>query len=146
MHNAPSVSYPVGRCAFQRRVWGACLIASSVLLGLWGLQQGIGLIEGVALVMLLAAAVLGWREGMQAAGGSEGAHLQWDGQAWHWRLDVCDHARAGEVQVVLDAQDTLFLRWRPLSDTLSGPQWFWLSRDRQPADWLHLRRAVYGPR
>ena len=41
MHNAPSVSYPVGRCAFQRQLYLFLLLATLAVLGAWALNQGI---------------------------------------------------------------------------------------------------------
>ena len=47
----------------------------------------------------------------------------------------------GEVQVALDLQSHLLVRWQPEA----GPVlWLWLERSRAPLAWGALRRAVYS--
>jgi len=140
MHNAPSVTYPVGRCSFQRWVFLVWLSLSVVLLGLWAWQQTPGAWWGIACAFLVGAVLLGWRDMALSP-----ECLHWDSRMGHWRVDAASGV-PGEVQVVLDLQNLLILQWQPLSDTLFARRCLWLSRTRSPDKWLHVRRAVYGPR
>ena len=139
MHNAPSVSYPVGRCAFQRWLFvGIAVLTSAVLLA-WALNQGLTATWYVS----VAAAALGLLLGWHALG--QAGTLTWDGQVW------CLHDQGlgfedalGDVHVALDVQKALLLRWQPTSDTLHAkPQWLWLGSQASGSRWQDLRRAVY---
>ncbi len=139
MHNAPSVSYPVGRCAFQ--VWlfvGLNLLTSAVLLA-WALHQGLGFVWWAAAATFAIAAYLGWQALRYAA------TLTWDGQVWCLHDQSSGQVDAlGDVQVTLDVQKALLLRWLPASDTLQvKPQWLWLGLQTSDNRWQDLRRAVY---
>ncbi len=139
MHNAPSVSYPVGRCAFQRWFFvGIAVLTSAVLLA-WALNQGLTATCYVAVAAAALGLLLGWRALGQAG------MLTWDGQVW------CLHDQGlgfedvlGDVHVALDVQKALLLRWQPTSDTLDAkPQWLWLGSQASDNRWQDLRRAVY---
>ena len=133
MHNAPSVSYPVGRPLF------AGLLAT----GLWT--------AGVAVTWywLRESDAPGWR---QAAGafalGVSGAwslqvwlrsprgEMHWDGAGW-----TAPHtAGTGSVEVALDLQQVMLVRWLGAHSA----HWIWLERGSSPQRWLDLRRAVYS--
>jgi hypothetical protein len=139
MHNAPSVSYPVGRCAFQRWLFvGFAVLTSAVLLA-WALNQGLTATWCAAAAAAALGLLLGWRALDQAG------TLTWDGQVW------CLHDQGlgledalGDVHVALDVQKALLLRWQPTSDTLKPkPQWLWLGSQASDNRWQDLRRAVY---
>jgi hypothetical protein len=139
MHSAPSVSYPVGRCAFQRWLFvGIAVLTSAVLLA-WAFNQGLTASWYVAVAAAALGLLLGWR-----ALGQIGS-LTWDGQVWclhDQRLGLED--ALGDVHVVLDVQKALLLRWQPTSDTLHAkPQWLWLGSQASDNRWQDLRRAVY---
>ena len=55
MHNAPSVSYPVGRCAFQGLVFVVLCMASGAFLVAWAWVQPMGWIWGLAVGCWLLA-------------------------------------------------------------------------------------------
>ena len=141
MHNAPSVAYPVGRCAFQRQLYAffTCL-ASAVWLA-WALSQGVSAELWLGACTLAVAAVGGWR-----ALRPSDMTLIWDGQAW------CLHQASnplkdelGAVHVCWDVQKALLLKWQPSSDKLGiSKQWLWLGHDVSPAHWPGVRRAVYA--
>ena len=143
MHNAPSVSYPVGRCAFQRWLYAFFMVLTSAVLLAWALSQGLTLVWCVAVVAAMLGAFLGLRALAQAG------TLTWDGQVW------CLHDlnqgqgqghedALGEVHVALDVQKALLLRWQPASDTLNAkPLWLWLGSQGATHAWQDLRRAVY---
>lgn len=139
MHNAPSVSYPVGRCVFQRWLYAFFIVPTSAVLIAWALNQGLTAVWCVAVVAAALGAFMGWR-----ALGHVGA-LTWDGQVWclHDQGTGYDDA-LGKVRVALDVQKALLLRWEPASDTLQAkPQWLWLGAQASNSHWQDLRRAVY---
>jgi hypothetical protein len=140
MYNAPSVAYPVGRCAFQRWLLLGFSMFTSALLFTWVWHQGLTLAWYVA----LSSALIGGYQGFQAL--RQSAMLTWDGQFWCLHnpgLAVED--ALGDVEVVLDVQKALLLRWLPTSDTLQAQSnWLWLGtlKADNPV-WLDIRRAVY---
>ena len=89
MHNAPAVSFPVGRSRFQAwcrlGVWVAgaagCIYWASVM-------DVAGWRHALALVMPVAAGAAAWWSWRHPAGG----RLHWDGQ--YWRLDAAASAKA----------------------------------------------------
>ena len=139
MHNAPSVSYPVGRCAFQRWLYVFFIVLTSTVLLAWALNQGVTWIWGVAVGFATLAIFSGGRALHQAG------MLTWDGQVWCLHDQGADHEDAlGEVHVMWDMQKALLLRWQPASDTLNGkPRWLWLGLQASDNRWQDLRRAVY---
>jgi toxin CptA len=145
MHNAPSVSYPVGRCALARRLWMWHTVFGLVLWLAWGwAQDSQGPAQGIwwgtgALWALIAYA--GWRESV-CQSERQPTLLHWEGR--HWCLD--EDARIGRVKAVWDVQSNLLLHWQPLSFTpgCSG-RWLWVTRSACPELWQDVRRAVYSP-
>ena len=144
MHNAPSVSYPVGRCAFQRWLYAFFMVLTSAVLLVWALSQGLTFVWCVAVV----AAMLGAFLGLRALG--QAGTLTWDGRVWclHDLNQGQGHEDAlGELRVALDVQKALLLRWQPASDTLNAkPLWLWLGSQGATHAWQDLRRAVYQRR
>ena len=145
MHNAPSVSYPVGRFVFPLWLLRLQALFSLVLLLLWASTQPIGLLWCVAAVGCAIAWALG-RKTLRAQGG----WLCWDGAQWRWRLDFPSAEPAlgqegvGQVNTVLDWQNILLLRWQPLTYAGQPPvRWLWLGRRASPQSWQALRRAVW---
>jgi hypothetical protein len=139
MYNAPSVSYPVGRCAFQRWLYACFTLLTSVVLLAWALNQGVSGVWCVALALAAIGASLGWRALKHEA------TLTWDGQVWclHDQSPAREDA-LGEVRVALDVQKALLLHWQPASDTLHAkPVWLWLDSQASINRWQDLRRAVY---
>ena len=139
MHNAPSVSYPVGRCAFQAWLFASFNLLTSAVLVAWALHQGLGFVWWAAAAAFAIAAYLGWQALRYAA------TLTWDGQVWCLHDQNSGQVDAlGEVHVALDVQKALLLRWLPASDTLQAkPQWLWLGLQATDTRWQDLRRAVY---
>jgi hypothetical protein len=141
MHNAPSVSYPVGRCAFQRWLYAFFIVLTSTVLLVWVLNQGLTFVWSVAVIAELLGAFLGWCALGQVA------TLTWDGQVWclhDSNQGLSLEGALGEVNVALDVQKALLLRWQPASDTLHAkPLWLWLSSQGASHGWQDLRRAVY---
>jgi toxin CptA len=139
MHNAPSVSYPVGRCAFQRQLYLFLLLATLAVLSAWALNQGVTRVWCAAALLAMVGGVLG------AFSLRFFATLSWSGQRW------CLHDQSGkkpdelgEVEVILDTQKTLLLRWQPTSDKLpTSFVWLWLGAELSSSRWQELRCAAY---
>ncbi|MBL0919798.1 MAG: hypothetical protein IBJ14_13935 [Hydrogenophaga sp.] len=144
MRNAPSVSYPVGRCAFWIGLLlgmafllvGTFLLAWSALPGVagWGL--------GLALVLWgYAAAHSAWHQptGWLHYGGASNASGG-DEAGWTWlRSRTATPVPLGKLRVVADLQHRVLLE---TSGAGAAPRWIWLDASRIPADWLALRRAL----
>jgi toxin CptA len=136
MHAAPSVSYPVGRSPFA-----GALLAGLALLGL-----------AAACAWALEAFALGWRQGLAfaAVGACSGlallawlrspvGMLRWNGRDWQWQEG--DVSRDGRVEVTVDLQARLLVRW---TGEGASARWLWLERKSVPSHWDALRRAVYS--
>ena len=135
--HAPSVSYPVGRSAFQALLLlalGAAGLAACGLLA-WQVAGWRAWLAGLAAVAIAAWAALWWRTQ------SEGL-LLWDGAAWDWSPAGQGLARRGRIDVLLDLQHALLLRW---AGEEGRCEWLWAERGRAPTRWAALRRAVYSP-
>jgi len=139
MHNAPSVSYPVGRCAFQRWLYVGFTVLTSAVLWAWALDQGLTFAWYAATTSAVVAGCLGWQALRMRA------MLTWDGQVWCLHDQTTgDEDALGVVYVALDVQTALLLRWQPASDALNAKsQWLWLGAQSTGDAWQNLRRAVY---
>lgn len=137
MHNAPPVTYPVGRSRFQAGAQGALWLLGVATVAGWCWQvDALGWRQGAAALSVVGAgllAVFGWWKTPAAA-------LRWDGQQWFWTAN--DVARTVHVSAHLDLQHHLLLRLRP---DAGRPLWCWAERASQPVHWRSLRRAVYSP-
>lgn len=134
MHDAPSVSYPVGRSR-----WAAALAASLWLCGLagallWAAEPQVTSWRlALAWTAVAVAGIVVLRTWWRAPRGV----LAWDGSGWTWTPDG-GQGVSGEVQVALDVQRLLLVRFR----AAGAGGWFWLERGGQR--WDELRRAVYS--
>ena len=135
MHGAPSVSYPVGRSflvgALLLTVWSFGLVAFIAFA--WQGASSTRLVPAAAACMA-SGAWAGWWWWRQPAG-----LLAWDTATWSWS-EGDPHVRTGALEVVLDLQSLLLLRW----STPGRARWLWAERARLPARWDALRRAVYS--
>jgi hypothetical protein len=132
MRDAPSVSYPVGRCLWAAGAMGLVWFAGGAAIAGW-LAQG---------------AQPGWRQAFAAAawlGAGAAALLHWtrmprgtlafSGGSWRFR-----EADAAAPRVALDLQRILLLHF----DGGAAPLWLWAEQREAPSDWDALRRAVYS--
>ena len=136
MHNAPAVSYPVGRSRFQAVFATAVLLAGALALGTWALlsrEQG----AGHVLAWLIWALTSAWT--LWALRHTVEAQLVWDGQDWRWGSGALPLAAV--PQVILDAQHSLLLCLRLKSGAML---WVWPVQNYQPERWLALRRALFN--
>jgi hypothetical protein len=146
MRNAPSVMYPVGRCAFHVKL--LLVLAAVVAASLWG-WRGSGVDMRLWLTTLVGALLwLVWA--LRTWWRSPTGHLHWDALApglqsteagaWFW-LDSAGLASQPVlgVEQALDLQRVVLLRLR---STASVPRWVWVQQPSDPARWLDLRRAL----
>ncbi len=137
MHAAPAVDYPVAGSRFYRfSLLVAATAAISVDL-LWFAQAQLMVWHwwlGVASTTAFCAFAL------RAARVSPVGVLCWANQAW-WREEN-GMRRSGAVDVCLDLQDVLLLRFR---DGSGARQWLWLEQSAAKDRWSALRRAVHAP-
>ena len=139
MHNAPSVTYPVGRSFFfAGLLLGLALLSAGVGVGWIVSSERFGAAQlAMLLLWLTTAAVAGWCWRRPAQG-----ELQWDGQAWTWRSGAAAMAAwPGQVAIRLDWQRGLLLEFFGES---GRTQWLWLARSADATRWLAVRRALYG--
>ena len=135
MHNAPSVSYPVGRSLVAGLLALAAWLLGALAIAQWTAQSQVhGWRLAVAAFALMATALVcawNWRQMPRGT-------LEWDGQCWRWKGSAADDA--GTVEVCLDLQRFLLVRWQGEAKH----HWLWLERARHPERWDGLRRAVYS--
>ncbi len=135
MHNAPSVTYPVGRSSFLGGLLGVLWLAGAGVTALGGRIWGAGGWRWtLALAVLLLAALLAlhfWRRMPKGA-------LRWDGHAWQGPYAPVAPAR---LSVHLDLQRHLLVR---LHHAPVMQRWLWLDAASDPSRWNDLRRAVYS--
>lgn len=150
MHNAPSVTYPVGRCAVHGGVLALLavlgLLALALLAFFWS-PFGVTWLSIGGLVWLTwsALALRTWWFSPQG-------QLHWDARAaatttvgvdraggWRWMGSGAATTDLERVEWVLDAQTTLLLRLHPRS---GRTRWVWLEARRDPGRWDDLRRAL----
>lgn len=136
MHNAPAVSYPVGRSRFH----GVMVVAAGLL---GGLTLLLWLTAPVAtgwrqwfFVAVLLVAVLGagdaWRRSPRGT-------LRWSGYVWEWASSGA--TQVGRLVVHLDFQSWMVVSLRPDRGT---PRWLWPERRSDALNWDALRRAVFA--
>lgn len=141
MHNAPAVSFPVGRSRFYAAMVVGVLSLSACTLVLWAAQADTLVFRHLVVALLwLISAVGAVRTWWQAPVGV----LHWDGQVWTWRCgDDGKHMdEVVDVAVVLDGQSALILRL----SSQTRPIWVWPEQRMAPLLWLALRRAVFARR
>lgn len=138
MHNAPAVSYPVGRSRYQVQI--LCVLAFIGLLaaGAWRTQaqtpdwrQGL-MLSGAALTGL--GAIWHWRH-------APTGQLSWSGSSWQWGAGSRGAMQA-RVVVVVDLQRTM-LSMLGVGGNAQKKVWMWVERDANPARRMGFRSAVY---
>ena len=147
MRNAPSVTYPVGRCAFFGWMLVLIGVLAALALALWWWlfpARPTSWTLGGAIAWLSWSALAWWYWRHQPIG-----QLQWDAEAtrfpseqrgiWRWSLNQAPPRELQEVAWVLDAQTVALLR---LHAEGQRPQWLWLQARDDPVRWVELRRAL----
>jgi len=138
MHGAPSVQYPVGRSAWAAVLLLMIWLAGVAALAFWWAEARVRLWEGIvaaaAVVLSGAAGIAHWNRT------GERLLLSWGGATWTLCEPLAE--REGDLEVALDLQSLMFLRWRPR--TGGEARWLWAERKANPSGWDDLRRAVYS--
>lgn len=151
MRNAPSVIYPVGRCAFHAQLLLGLAVLGGLLLGGVAVataasaersaRLGLGLVVWLS---WMGFAAWSWRR-------TPVGRLHWDaladaaepGQpagAWRWHSEAHqDGAPLRRVEPMLDLQTRMLLCLRNPDGVT---RWIWVEQGRDPARWDDLRRAV----
>ena len=141
MRSAPSVIFPVGRCALGPGLalgaWGAGLATLGAWC--WG-DRAVDGRQAVVALLLAGLGMLAWRQLRESARGL----LDWDGGQWVW---FC-HGDESVVRVepVADLQRWMLVRLlpgEPAAAMAASPTWLWLTQGSDPDHWRSLRRAVY---
>lgn len=152
MHNAPSVVFPVGRCAFP--AWllaalGALSAAMGILFFIESDSQASGfpawlpIVAGVGGWLIWATwATLNWLRSPQGT-------LRWEPRrvepgstpgAWSWTDSaVAEPLVLSSVERVIDLQGRVLLRF---GGPGLGQQWAWVEQRSSPTRWNDLRRAL----
>ena len=132
MHNAPAVSFPVGRSRSQAWFVGSAWLAGAAACAYWSyVMEATGWRHGLALAMPLGAGAAAWAGWQRHVGGT----LHWDGLCW--RLE----SLPGNLAVHLDFQKFLLLSLRLEN---GGVRWLWIDQSVTLAHWQAFRRAVYS--
>lgn len=133
MHDAPSVSYPVGRPLFAGLLAGMLWSAGAAVSLSWVFVADTpGWRHALAALAVAAAGTLALLSWLRSASGD----LHWDGARW----TVPGQVGAGSLEVALDLQQRLLVHWRGQGRS----RWLWLERHRCPHRWPDLRRGVYS--
>ncbi len=143
MRHAPSVIYPVGRCAFWGQLLALCglLLVAVLVIGWSGLTRWQA--TGLALALLAWFLSAAWAVWCQPEGwlrfSVSPAPLPGD-TAWSWLVKPGgDALPLNTPRIVLDLQQRLLLQ---AGGSAAVPRWIWLEARLAPADWLALRRAL----
>src|SRR3954467_5230605 len=107
MHNAPSVTYPVGRSRFEGRLALAIGFLGAASLATWWVQaQSFGLRHAIGPLVLLGLALWTIRTGRRIVSGT----VFWDGVAWS--RCTAEGTSTGKLQIRLDLQGLLLAHWQ----------------------------------
>lgn len=136
MHNAPSVTYPVGRSRAFACLMGGFWLLGAAAMASWAVQVGnLGWRVGAGFLCVVASGLWAIRTWATMPVGD----LCWDGQDWQWIS--AGGAMTGVLTVHLDVQSHLLLAFRPAG---AGLIWCWAERCKAGIYWADLRRAVYS--
>jgi hypothetical protein len=137
MHNAPSVSFPVGRSRFQGWLIGLLVGLGALTVFTWTVQaDGLGWRQWLAASLCVTTSAWSARSWWRTPVGS----VSWDGVVWRWTAGAQSVVMVPEV--VLDLQFAILLRLPVTADT--GVNWLWLDRASNSLRWIALRRAIYS--
>jgi hypothetical protein len=136
MHNAPAVSYPVGRSRFQAQLFAAVSLAGLLASAAWFAQvQTPGWRQWLMLFGAVLTAMGTYWQWRQTVVGQ----LTWEGSSWRWTES--DTSVSLQLVLILDVQQAMLLLLRGARSARGI--WIWVERDTSPTRWLALRRAVH---
>jgi hypothetical protein len=139
MHNAPAVSFPVGRSHFQGAFVGALVACAALAESAWSLSlDAVDWRQALAAALWLTTSViLGWSWWQTPTG-----TLSWDGLTWHWA--VGEQSMVIVPMLVLDLQSAVWLRLHATGDGVDEWTWVWLDLASNTSRWMALRRAIFS--
>jgi toxin CptA len=136
MQDAPSVTCPVGRSALGGALLVVLWAAGAATALLWSAQPAVAPWRLALMWAAVAiAGVVASRSWWRASAGV----VAWDGAAWTW-TERARAAASGNVELSLDLQHTILVRWHDGG----ARRWLWLERRRCRDRWDDVRRAVYS--
>ena len=139
LHNAPRVSYPVGRSSFYAGLLGTVWLTGVALVLVWAVQSDGLNLRHVAISLLLFAlgsfAAWSWHQSVQGV-------LIWDGQCWAWISLQATEPIPVALECHLDLQVRVLLYVRALDGSLG--HWVWWERHQNPVRWMDARRALFS--
>jgi hypothetical protein len=147
MQNAPSVSYPVGRCVWYGWLLVTLGFLQAVVWGLWGWQRAADgwPLPAAGAAVCVAWCWMAWRSWRQPMVG----RLHWDalapgaaqdrpgGWLWHAGPETTGTSLT-HVDVAFDGQTVAWLR---LGGAAGVPRWVCVQQASDPPRWNDLRRA-----
>ena len=137
MHSAPSVSYPVGRSRYARRLLVLVWAIGVAVVTLASMQaDGFDWRRAMLALSAVVASAAAWTGLLQSAAP---ARLAFDGR--HWSISGGAPLGAARASVALDLQSLLLLR---LDEAARRRRWVWVDRQAMPERWLDLRRALHA--
>ena len=137
MHNAPSVSFPVGRSRFQGWLIGLLVGLGALSVFAWSVQaDSLGWRQWLAASLCVTTSIWNIWSWWRCPVGS----ISWDGVAWCWT--VGERSVVVLPEMVLDLQFAILLRLPTTEET--GVTWLWLDRATNSLRWMAVRRAIYS--
>lgn len=139
-HNAPPVSYPLGRSRLQAQLLLLVWLGSAAAISYWmATVQELGWRQVLGASTLALSGALAWTFWKNSPVG----HLSWDGQAWYWESKGYPSGAAEQtVSVAFDCQMMMLLQ---IDNPAQARLWIWAEKRMFAERWLDFRRAVYSP-
>ena len=139
-HDAPPVTYPLGRSVFQASVLAGFWLAGLIAAGAWAyLVRQPDWRIGVCVASVVVAGMAAYRGWKNSPAGS----IAWDGQSWRWESPGYQTGVAEQqLSVLADFQGVMLLR---IENHAKAGMWLWVERKSFPERWMDFRRAVYSP-
>ena len=134
MHNAPTVTFPVGPWSLRPLYLVALAAGGWAALAFWWQQPDALAARPMWLFVIWLACLVAT---VWAARRDHSGTLRWNAGKWTWTSQSC--ARSGTLTMLVDVQQVLVVILR--SDE-GGARWFWLHCGADPSAWPALRRAL----
>lgn len=140
--HSPSVHYPIRRPFFWRKVLLVVWCIACVGLLVWLLQdsnqRGQLWVKVVAAGLALGLAAFGIRKSWHDA---VCGYVCWDGRAWYWQDGAGVNSAVHTVQVLLDLQTVMLVKWVTVDGRRCDG---WVHQLESTDAWGDFRRAVYS--
>lgn len=138
---SPAVRFPVCRLLLWRQVMHSVWCVACIGLLVWlcqdANQRGQLWMKVVAACLAIVLAALGVRKSWHDA---VCGYLCWDGRAWYWQDSKGVNSAVHSVQVLMDLQTVMLVKWRALDGRHCD---CWVQKLESADTWGDFRRAVY---